>query len=299
MWKPDFDVDLHRMLSPLRRGRFDPCHHRAADGTLWRTSRYPTGPVGYQLHQRTAREVHCRAWGAGAEEMIDSLPRMLGADDDLSGFDPGHPKIAEMAARFPGMRLPRTGRVLESLVPAILEQKVTGKEARHEWSWLVRKFGEQAPGPTPVPMWVAPDARGWLAIPSWEWHRSGTDPARSATIMRAMRVIGRLEQCAQLDHQAAQRRLTAVPGIGVWTAAEVAQRALGDPDAVSVGDYHLAGFVGWALTGRKVDDDGMLELLEPWRGHRYRVIRLLEVNPDVGAAPRRGPRMSIEDHRSR
>lgn len=299
VWQPDFDVDLHRMLGPLSRGRFDPCHHRSPDGRLWRTSRLRTGAVSYLLWQVSPREVHARAWGAGAEELIAQLPRMLGADDDLTGFDPSHPLLADAARRFPGLRMPRTERVLEALVPAILEQKVTGKEARGEWSWLVRRFGEPAPGPTPVPMWVVPDVASWLRIPSWEWHRSGTDPARSATIMRAMKVMGRLEQCAELDHAAAQRRLMAVPGIGLWTAAEVAQRALGDPDAVSVGDYHLAGFVGWSLIGRKVNDAGMLELLQPWAGHRYRAIRLLEISPNASLPPRRGARTSIEDHRHR
>ena len=299
VWRPGFDVDAGRMLGSLQRGRFDPCHHRTADGTIWRTSRMRTGPVTYRVWQSSLREVHARAWGAGAEEFIAHLPRMLGRDDDAAGFELNHPVLIDAARRCPGMRVPRTERVLEALVPAILEQKVTSKEARHEWTWLVRRFGEPAPGPVPVPMWVVPDAATWLRIPSWEWHRSGTDPQRSATIMRALRVIGRLEQCAELDHAAAQRRLMAVPGIGIWTAAEVAQRALGDPDAVSVGDYHLSGFVGWTLSGRKVDDAEMLELLEPWRGHRYRVIRLLEVSPAASAPPRRGPRMSIEDHRRR
>ncbi len=296
MWRPAFDVDLHRMLSSLSRGRSDPSHHRAADGTLWRASRMTTGPVTFRLDQVSPREIGAHAWGEGAEEFVDQLPRMLGADDDLDGFDPRQPWLIEALQKHPGIRVPRTHRVLEALIPAILEQKVTGKEARGEWAWLVRRYGEPAPGPTPVPMWVPPDAPTWLRIPSWEWHRSGTDPARSGTVMRAMQVIGRLEQCAQLDHHGAQRRLTSVPGIGLWTAAETAQRALGDPDAVSVGDYHLAGFVGFSLIGEKVDDATMLELLQPWAGHRYRVIRLLEVSPAGRRAPRHGPRMSIERH---
>ena len=297
VWRPGYDLAVDPMLSSLRRGSADPCHCRGADGTLWRTSRLRSGPVTFQLWQRSAREVHVRAWGDGAAELIDQLPRMLGADDDPSGLTGGHPMIDDALRRWPGIRIPRTERVMEALIPAVLEQKVTGKEARGEWVQLVRKYGEPAPGPTPRPMWVLPDAATWLAIPSWEWHRVGVDPKRAATIVHALRVVGRLEECARLDAAAAQRRLTAVPGVGVWTAAEVAQRALGDPDAVSVGDYHLAAFVGWSLIGRKVDDDGMLELLEPWRGHRYRVIRLLELSPHAAMPPRRGPRMSIESHR--
>ena len=91
-------------------------------------------------------------------------------------------------------------------------------------------------------------------------------------------------------------RLRVVPGIGVWTAAEVAQRALGDADALSVGDYHLSAYVGWSLAGRPLDDAGMVELLEPWRPHRYRVVRLLECSGV--RKPRFGPRMTVQDHRS-
>jgi 3-methyladenine DNA glycosylase/8-oxoguanine DNA glycosylase len=145
-------------------------------------------------------------------------------------------------------------------------------------------------------MRVPPPAEVWRRVPSWDWHRAGVDPQRARTVMAAARVAGRLEECVGMAPADAERRLRAVPGIGVWTAAEVAQRALGDADAVSVGDYHLSQFVGWALIGRPVDDDGMVELLEPWRPHRYRVIRLLECS-GVGK-PRFGPRMTVQDHRA-
>jgi 3-methyladenine DNA glycosylase/8-oxoguanine DNA glycosylase len=82
-----------------------------------------------------------------------------------------------------------------------------------------------------------------------------------------------------------------LPGVGPWTAAEVALRALGDTDAVSVGDFHIPNMVAWALAREpRATDARMLELLEPYRGQRGRVIRLLEA---AGvAAPRFGPRMS-------
>jgi 3-methyladenine DNA glycosylase/8-oxoguanine DNA glycosylase len=94
---------------------------------------------------------------------------------------------------------------------------------------------------------------------------------------------------------AAGRRLRAVPGVGAWTAAEVAQRALGDADAVSVGDLHIPRLVGWALVGRPVDDDGMLEILAPYAPHRHRVVRLVEMS---GArSPRFAPRYAPRDIR--
>jgi len=226
--------------------------------------------------------------------VVAGLADLLGGRDDPAGFEPAHPLLRDAHLRHPGLRVPRTGRVFESLVPAVLEQKVTGKEARSSWRWLLQRYGEPAPGPAPVGMHVPPPAQVWRHIPSWAWHRAGVDPKRSRTVLAAAAVAGRLEEAVGMVPDDAARRLSAVPGIGPWTVAEIAQRALGDADAVSVGDYHLSQFVGWALAGRPVDDDGMLELLEPWRPYRYRVVRLLECSGV--AKPRFGPRMTIQDH---
>jgi 3-methyladenine DNA glycosylase/8-oxoguanine DNA glycosylase len=228
------------------------------------------------------------AWGPGAEWLLDGLPELLGGADDPASFDPAHPVLRAATARLRGLRIGRTRRVFEALVPAVLEQKVPGGEARRAWRYLLRRFGEPAPGAPE--MRVPPPPEVWARIPSWEWHRSGAEAVRARTIMNAARVASRLEA------DAAEVRLRSLPGIGGWTAAEVRQRANGDPDAVSVGDYHIPGLVGWALTGRKVDDAGMLELLEPYAGHRYRVTRLLELSGNH--PPRRGPRMPIRDYRS-
>ena len=295
-WRPQLPVDVRTTLAPLRRGSGDPTHRVTADGALWRTTLVPTGPATYRLVSRGLHEVTCEAWGAGAEEVVAGLPDLLGARDDAAGFVPRHPLLADSALRTPGLRIPRTGRVVEALVPAVLEQKVTGKEARAAFRTLVLRFGSPAPGPAPDGMRVPPSAETWRRIPSWEWHRAGVDPKRSRTICLAMQYAARLEQAVGMDRGDAARRLSAVPGIGPWTVAEVAQRALGDTDALSVGDYHLAAYVGWSLTGRPVDDDGMVALLEPWRPHRYRVVRLLECSGV--RKPRFGPRMTVQDHRS-
>jgi len=295
-WRPRLPVDVRRTLAPLRRGTGDPTYRIAEDGAVWRTSLLDSGPVTLRIGQRTLHEVDAAAWGPGAAEAVGALPDLLGARDDAEGFVPRHPLLADSAARSPGLRVPRTGRVVESLVPSVLEQKVTGKEARAGFRQLVRSHGTAAPGPAPAGMRVPPSAETWRRIPSWEWHRAGVGPQRSRTVVLAMRSAGRLEQAVGMAPEDAARRLSAVPGIGPWTVAEIAQRALGDADAVSVGDYHLPAYVGWALIGRPVDDDGMLELLEPWRPHRYRVIRLLECSGF--AKPRFGPRLTIQDHRA-
>jgi hypothetical protein len=240
--------------------------------------------------------IRAAAWGPGAAWLLRELPGLLGGDDDRAGFAPAHPVLRELSARHPGVRVGRSGRVLEALVPAVLEQKVVGVEARRAWRYLLLKFGDPAPGPAPAGMRVPPPPAIWRRIPSWEWHRAGVEGVRARTIIGAAEVAGRLEEIVTMPSGAADRRLRSLPGIGVWTSAEVRQRACGDADAVSVGDYHLPSAVGWALAGRVVDDAGMLELLAPYAGHRHRAARLVELGGI--RPPRRGPRMSVRDYRA-
>ena len=288
---------LATILSAFRRGSGDPTLRspRLPSGPWWIAWRTPCGPVTARLSQDADRVIAVTAWGAGAEWLLEQAPRLLGRDDDVSGFVPHHRVVAEAWRRFGGWRVPTSGLVLQALVPTVIEQKVTGKEAFAGYRTLVRRHGEAAPGPGhELGMIVPPDAASWARIPSWEWLRASVDSARSDTIMRALVSPGRLEECASIGLAAARARLRSVPGIGVWSSAEVAHRALGDADAVSFGDYHVAKNIGFALTGQEVDDDGLAELLEPYAGHRYRVQRLLEL---AGLRrPRRGPRMAPRTH---
>lgn len=290
-------VDVAATWGTLRRGAGDPTWH--SDGRAhWRGMTTPHGSLTLRVAvQHAEARVVAHAWGATAavESVLERLPRMLGDDDNTTGFVPGHPVLERAHRRRPGWRVPCTGLVLESLVPAVIEQKVTGQEAFGGWRRLVRRHGAPAPGPgADLGLWVPPAVTRLRAMPSWEWLRLGVSPQRADTVMRVLRVAGRLDELPGLDPVAARRRLLAVPGVGVWTAAETAQRALGDPDAVSFGDYHVAKNIGWALTGQEVDDAGLAGLLAPWAGHRYRVQRLLELS---GAfRPRRGPRMAPRRH---
>jgi len=298
-WRPGRTVDLRAALGPMRRGVGDPCLRFEGDAA-WRAVRTPDGAATLRLSVRAPDdEVVAAAWGRGAAWVLDAVPALLGADDEPAGFQPQHPVLREAWRRHAGWRVPRTGLVLESLVPAVIEQKVTAREAWRGWRQVVRRYGERAPGPDVVGelrLHVPPAPEVWSRVPSWEWHRAGVDQSRSRTVVRAAAVAGRLEQITGLAHCEAATRLRSLPGVGVWTAAEVAQRALGDPDAVSVGDFHLAALVGWALVGERVDDDGMLELLEPYRGHRYRAVRMIELSGV--RPPRRGPRYAGRDYRS-
>lgn len=292
-WRPAGALDLSRTLSPQRRGTGDPTYRRSPDGALWRTARTPDGPGTLRLSAIPAEgTILGRAYGPGADWLLAGLPALLGGADDPAGFDPEHPFLRQAARRLGGVRIGRSDRVFEALVPAVLEQKVVGIEARRAWRLLVRRFGEPAPGPGPD-LYVPPTPQRWRQVPSWEWHRAGVEGVRARTIIAAAHVAHRLE-----DQDAAEtdRRLRSIPGIGPWTSAEVRQRSHGDPDAVSVGDYHLARLVGWTLVGRIVDDDGMLALLAPYAGHRYRAVRLVEL---AGSRPPgRGPRMPARDYRT-
>ncbi len=304
-WHAAYPVDVRRILSVHRRGAADPALRTDAAGALWRTCLTPAGPGTLRVRARqltTAAgapgpvRVTAAAWGPGARWLLESLPGMLGAADQPETFTPAHPLLRQLARRHPGVRVGRSGRVFEALVAAVLEQKVVSLEAHRSWQLLLTRFGWPAPGPAPAGMRVFPPPRVWAAIPSYEWHRAGVEGVRAATIAGCAQVAGRLEEIGSMPAAAADSRLRSLPGIGPWTSAEVRQRACGDADAVTVGDYNLPAAVGWALAGRKVDDAGMLELLTPYRGHRHRATRLIELSGI--RPPRRGPRMPVRDYRT-
>jgi 3-methyladenine DNA glycosylase/8-oxoguanine DNA glycosylase len=284
-------------LLPLRRGPRDPCFQVGDDGAIWRTSLLGSGSVTARMSRAAPDAVDCTAWGSGAEEFLDALPAMLGAHDDASDFVPADPIVAAAHQRVPHLRLGRTGQVLEALIPAIVEQRVPGADAFRAWRLLVTKFGTPAPGPAPARMRVLPSADVWRHIPSWEFHRANVDPRRARTIVSCAQRAPSLERLASSPAAKARDALTSLPGVGVWTAAETAQRAFGDPDALSVGDYHIPKMLGWTLLGRPIVDADMIELLEPMRPHRHRVVRLLEAS-GLAYEPRRGARLPVQDIRA-
>ncbi|QCC78690.1 DNA-3-methyladenine glycosylase 2 family protein [Nocardioides daphniae] len=294
-WRPAWPCPVGSLLRQQRRGPGDPTQ-RADGARTWRGVRTPEGPatlcVEPLAHDGT---VHARAWGAGAAWALEQLPALLGAEDDVSSFEPRTPLVADAWLRTPHWRLGRTGLVHESLLPSILEQKVTGQEAFASFRRLVRRFGEPAPGPgADVGLLVQPAAETVARIPSWEWLQLGVDGARSTAAVRCARVADSLQRVVDRDPGRTDAALQSVPGIGVWTSAEVRMRVLGDADAVSYGDYHLATQVGWALGHAAFTDQQMADYLAPWEPQRGRVAHLLR---GVGMSrPRRGPRMAPRTH---
>jgi 3-methyladenine DNA glycosylase/8-oxoguanine DNA glycosylase len=279
--------DLQLTVGLHRRGLADPTM-LLAPNRLIRATRTADGAATIELTLRGDR-LEAEAWGPGADRALDGLPAFVGDGDDRAAFRPAHRLIADLDRRLPGLRIGRSGAVLEALIPAILEQKVTGTEARRGFRGIIERWGEAAPGPFGLRLLPAPSVLA--RVPYHEMHPLGIERRRAELIRAVSQRAKRFEEIVDLPLADAHARLTALPGIGPWTAAEVAVRALGDPDAVSVGDYHLPNLVSFALAGeRRGTDARMLELLEPYRGQRARAIRLLEAS-GIRPAPR-GPRMA-------
>jgi 3-methyladenine DNA glycosylase/8-oxoguanine DNA glycosylase len=294
-WVPAYDLRLGALLVH-RRGPADPTY-RIVDGTHWRGIRTPTGPATLAIRQRVARggEVEATAWGPGAAWALERLPALFGAEDGAEGFAPDDGLLRAAMEHFGVPRIGCTGLVMEALVPAVLEQRVTGQEAYAGFRALVHRYGEPAPGPVEhLRLRLQPTPEVIRTIPSWEWLKMHVDPARSRALVTAARVADSLERTIGLPGDEVERRLTTLPGIGEWTAAEVRQRAHGDPDAVSFGDYHVAKDMGWAVAGEPWDDEQLRAFLAPYRPHRGRVVALLYLAK--GARPRHGPRMAPRTH---
>jgi len=274
-------LDLALTLAPIGQGAWLLLEGREA----WRATRTPEGPATVHIrHAGDALEVE--GWGPGAGWALANAPSTCGEGDDPTGFHPAHPVLADLHRRHRGLRVPRTRGVFEALVPAVLAQQVTSVEAHASYRALVHALGEPAPGP--VSLVVPPSPQLLARTPYWTFHRFGVERRRAEVIIRAARSANRLEETIAMDMPAAYSRLQAFPGVGPWTAAKVALVALGDADAVPVGDYNLPHTIGYAFEGTpRSTDERMLELLAPYSGHRARVIRLIML---AGiAAPRFGP----------
>jgi len=276
-------LDLRQTLRPL--------HGWFADDGWWLTARTPDGP-GTMRIRRTRDEVVGEAWGGGASWLLASLGAISGLEDDPAGFTTDHPLVGELHRRHPGLRFGRTGLVFDALVVAIVGQKVTGSEATLAMRGLRRVFAEPAPGPRQG-LSMPPDPERMAAAPYWVYHELHLEKRRADVLRRVAVDFAKIEGTRGQSPSSATRVLDRHSGVGPWTVAKTLVVSHGDPDQVEVGDFHTKHFVVHHLTGRsRGTDEEMLELLEPFRPQRARVIRLLHT---LGHEPKFGPRMAPRD----
>jgi len=256
-----------------------------SDGVFWYAGRWDGAPATLRAVQRP-EGVHVAAWGLGRTAALEGVRELLGLHDAPWEFRPRNAFVRELQGRAPGMRMPRTRHVTVAVLKATLGQLVTTREAAGAWRSLVRAHGAAAPGPGPVRL--PPDPAQLAQVHPDRLSPLGMLRKQAETLVRVCRVADRLEAAADLPLGPAMQRVMSVRGVGPWTAGTALAESAGFPDAVVLGDLHLARLVGRCLAGdADADDRRMMALLEPFRGHRYRVVRLLHtagIKP-----PRRGP----------
>ena len=294
------DIDVANTLQMIGIYRADPTFRRGPN-QFAKAVLTPEGPGTMRLSWSGAGELTAEAWGDGADWLLERAPHWAGLRDELDGFDPEqHRRVAALWRRHPGLRLAASGVIWQELALVLLGQRVTTEEAAKSWNRMCRRWGEPAPGPCDLQL---PPRPGIIAGLSYvDFHRINVERRRADAILLAARRAARLEEAAAMDAGAAIARLSALPGLGAWTATATVIASHGDPDVILLRDYGMPTKVNYAFTGdaTRLDPDRggdqiMCEHLEPWRGHRQRIIRLLFV---AGIdPPRRGARAVNPDIR--
>ena len=294
------DIDLRATMKPIGVYPRDPTTRWTAN-SFAKAVLTPDGPGTMLLGWDGRGTTTVEAWGSGADWLVDRAPHWVGLHDDLEGFDPAlHPKISEWWRRHAGIRLPAAGVIWQELLLVLLGQRVTSEEAVKSWARMVDAWGEPAPGPCELRLPPTPEV---VASKTYvDLHRFNVERRRADAILLAARRANRLEEAAAMAPAQARVRLSALPGLGEWTATSVITATHGDPDTIVLRDYGLPTMVNYAFTGdaRRVPadeggDEIMCRHLAPWTGHRQRIVRLLYT---VGVSvPRRGPRSFNPDIR--
>lgn len=281
-------LDLPRTLRSLQVWSQDPALRIDRQEVSW-AIRSPEGPVSLRLLAGDG-VLRAQTWGPGSEWALSRVEDFVGLDDGLESFAPTDPRIREMLRRTPGIRLPRTWRVVRLLVPIVLGQLVTGAEAKRAYEHIERRLAEPAPGP--LRLRLPPDPKRLAALSVSTYMACGALARQARTIKRLCAASHRMEEAAGMGFVQAARRLQALPGLGPWSAGSAMLQGMGFADTIILGDYHLANFVAWNLAGEaRADDHRMVDLLRPFKGNRGRVLRLLGASGT--SAPKRGPRMAL------
>jgi 3-methyladenine DNA glycosylase/8-oxoguanine DNA glycosylase len=290
---------LRRTLSLYRAGFGDPTT-RLDERSFLRATYTPDGPGTLRLQWRSdpAPVDECGlsvdAWGPGADWLLGRVDQLTGAHDHSVSFADAHPVVERSLRLTRQGRIGASGDLYHQLLPTIIAQRITAGEAVRQWARLCRELGEPAPGPdgTTQGLRLPPSPASLHRRPAWWFHPLGIETKRARPLVEVARHADKLWRWADAGTEVTAEKLALLRGIGVWTIGSVLGPALGDPDAVPIGDYHFPNVVAWAMAGEaRADDDRMLELLEPYRGQRGRV--LWAIVSTQGKAPAFGPRRRV------
>ena len=260
-------------VTALRNGRNDPTT-RIVGNRIERATITPDGPGTIAIIVDDEVRVES-AHGPGADWFVAHAAHLAARHEEPEAISPLHDAVRKAQREIGVLHLPRSNTPWHEVLPAILGQRITGMQAYAQWAALCRTFGERAPGPFDLYLPPAPDRLAHVT--SWEFHRLGIERQRARTLLVAARHHRHIERTIELSGQDARTTLMQLPGIGVWTAAVTTGVSHGDRDALPVGDFHVKNTVAWALTGRaRGTDEEMIVTLEPYRPHRWVVVRMLE-----------------------
>jgi 3-methyladenine DNA glycosylase/8-oxoguanine DNA glycosylase len=286
---PPAIADLAARLRWYRHGRHDPTTRVGPTGMV-RAVLTEDGPATFAMSWSTGT-LEVESWGPGAGRAAADARRMAAVDRRPAPLPDVHPAVTAAARRFPGLWAGASGDLYHALLPSIVAQRITSGEAIRQWSRLCRELGEPAPGPS-LGLVLPPHPDRLAGRPAWWFHPLGIEAKRARALTEVARVARRLWEWARLPTADVGAKLRLIRGIGPWTVGSVLGPACADDDAVAVGDYHLPSIVSWNLAGEpRGTDDRMLDLLEPFRGQRGRVVRLLVL---AGRTPPKfGPRRRV------
>lgn len=285
-WPLREDYDFFETTRGLRTGPYDPTVRREPDG-LWRTAHTADGPATVRLTVRGCT-LDADAWGPGARLVLPDVPRWTGLHQPRWQL-PAHPVVDRLAKQFGGLRDIDTRDVFEALLVMVLQQLVTWQEGMRMWRRLCLSIGQCAPGPADLRL--SPTPRAIRAAGTVTLHAAGIGPQQVRTVVEVARVAHALRRAGDMPTSEADAWLQKVRGVGPWTAGMALGIRLGRPDPVPIGDFHLPNTVAWALAGEpRATDERMQELLAPFAGQGFRVIRLIWAARIE--APKRGPRQA-------
>ena len=264
-----------RHALPGQGHTIDPTYAARPDSVRF-AARTPEGPAAVRVRSAGGR-LTLEAWGAGGGWIADRADAFAARGDDPRSLHFDDDRLDQLNRRHPDLRHAAHGCVVDSLLSRAIGQRVLAVEAGRSWAALCRELGDDAPGP--LGLRLPPDPERIAQTPTWWFHQHGVEQSRARTLVTIARHARRLAEVVDLPLEAAYGRLRALPGLGPWTVNGVARTALGDPDAIVVGDYWISHAVCSYFTGRpRGSDEEMLALVERWAGQRGRIERLVHLS---------------------